>query len=350
MAAAGSREDLDGLLPQTQTRVCRALDSRTGTVTNVKQVIGNVSLPPALVLTAGLGTRLAPLTLVRAKPAVPVVGIPLVLRLLGWLAGQGVESVVMNLHHLPDTITRVVGHGVGTSVRVRYSWEPTILGSAGGPRRALSLLGHRFFIINGDTLTDLDLSDLQQTHEQTGAEVTLAAADHPDAARYGGVAVNDAGLAVRFCAAGTPCQHFVGVQLVESSVFSDLAEGTPAATIGGVYDALLAGGPGRIATHHVNGKFHDVGTAADYLAASLEIARCEGYETLPAGHRSRIHPTAVLTRTILWDEVVIGAHCRLTDCIVADGVELPARSIAARTVFTATPDGPASVSLDHSHH
>ena len=85
------------------------------------------TLPPAIVLTAGLGTRLSPLTLVRAKPAVPVAGIPLVLRLLRWLADQGVQSVVLNLHHLPDTITRVVGQGDGTALQVRYSWEQTIL-------------------------------------------------------------------------------------------------------------------------------------------------------------------------------------------------------------------------------
>ena len=305
-------------------------------------------LPPAIVLTAGLGTRLAPLTLVRAKPAVPVAGIPLVLRLLRWLADQGVQSVVLNLHHMPDTITRVVGHGDGTALRVRYSWEPTILGSAGGPRSALSLLGHRFFVINGDTLTDLDLSDLQRTHDQTGTDVTLATTDHLDPSRYGGVEVNDAGLGVRFCPAGTTCQHFVGVQLVESSVFKDLAEGTPAATIGGVYDALLADGPGRIATHHVTGRFHDIGTPADYLAASLAIARSEGHETAPTGSRTRVHPTTVLTRTILWDDVVIGEHCRLTDCIVADGVELPAHTIASRTVVIATPDGPSHVSIDNS--
>ena len=303
-------------------------------------------LPPAIVLTAGFGKRLAPLTLVRAKPAVPVAGVPLVLRLLRWLADQGVQSVVLNLHHLPDTITRVVGHGEDAGVRVRYSWERTILGSAGGPRLALSLLGHRFFIINGDTLTDLALADLQRTHDQSGAEVTLATAAHPDASRYGGVTVNDAGFAVRFCPAGTPCSHFVGVQLVESSVFQRLAEGTPAATVGGVYDELLADGPGRIATHHVTGRFHDVGTPADYLAASLEMARHEGDGTLPLGNRSHVHPTAVVTRTVVWDDVEIEEHCRLTDCIVADGVQLPARTTASRMVITSTPAGPSYVPLD----
>ena len=295
----------------------------------------DVSLPPALVLTAGLGTRLAPLTYVRAKPAVPVAGVPLILRVLRWLSDQRVHTAVLNLHHMPDTITRVVGHGDDTAVRVRYSWEPIILGSAGGPRLALSLLGRRFFVINGDTLAALDLTDLQQTHDRTGAAVTLAVTDHPDPSRYGGVAVNDAGFAVRFCPPGTSCQHFVGVQLVESAVFQNLAEGTPAATVGGVYDALLANGPGRISTHHMTGRFHHVGTPADYLEASLEIAQCEGHDRLPIGNRSRVHPTSVVTRSAVWDDVVIGAHCRLTDCIVSDGVHLPAHTVCTRMVIVA---------------
>lgn len=306
----------------------------------------DAALPPAIVLTAGLGTRLAPLTRVRAKPAVPVAGIPLILRLLRWLAAQGVDSVVLNLHHLPETITRIVGYGDDAAVRVRYSWESAILGSAGGPRLALPLLGRRFFVINGDTLINIDLSDLQRRHDQTGADVTLATTDHPDPSRYGGVAVDGAGRVTGFCSAGTPCQHFVGVQLVESGVFSDLVAGQPAATVGGLYDELLANAAGQIATHHVTGTFHDVGTPADYLSASLKIARLEGHDRLPIGVRSRVDPSAVVTRTILWDDVVVGEDCHLTDCIVADGTHIPAQTVCDRMVIVATPDGPTQFPLD----
>ena len=116
-----------------------------------------VSLP-ALVLTAGLGTRLRPLTAVRAKPALPVAGEPLVRRILRWLAAAGVKRPVLNLHHLPETVTALVGDGADLGPSVRYSWEIPMLGSAGGPRRALPLLdADRFLIVNGDTLTDVDL-------------------------------------------------------------------------------------------------------------------------------------------------------------------------------------------------
>jgi len=94
----------------------------------------------ALVLTAGLGTRLRPLTLARAKAAVPVDGEPLASRVIRWLAASGVRDLVLNLHHKPDTITGTIGDGSSLGVRVRYSWETPVLGSAGGPRRALPLL------------------------------------------------------------------------------------------------------------------------------------------------------------------------------------------------------------------
>src|SRR5450755_202917 len=130
----------------------------------------------ALVLTAGLGTRLRPLTLARAKPAIPVAGEPAIRRILRWLASHQVADVVLNLHYLPETITAVVGDGSDLSVRARYSWElPRILGSAGGPRQALPILGaETFFIANGDTLTDVDLAALAAAHQASGARVTLA--------------------------------------------------------------------------------------------------------------------------------------------------------------------------------
>ena len=294
-------------------------------------------LPPALVLAAGLGTRLRPLTRVRAKPAVPVAGRPLVVRILEWLARQGVEDVVLNLHHRPETITRVVGHGRAAGVRVRYSWEPVVLGSAGGPRRALPLLGRRFFIVNGDTLTTLSLRALADTHARTGAAVTLAVAPHPDPMRYGGVLVADDGRVRGFAPdGGGPASHFVGVQVAEAQVFEDLPAGRPAATIGGLYDRLLSA-PGRgrdapIRAHRVADEFLDVGTPADYLAASLAVARREGQESIPPGAGSTIDPTAALERTAVWDDAAVGADCRLEDCIVTDGVRLPPGTALRRRI------------------
>ena len=146
-------------------------------------------MPPALVLTAGLGTRLRPLTLVRAKPAVPIAGEPLVRRIITWLRAAGVSDLVLNLHHLPETIASVVGDGSDLDVRVRYSWEqPAVLGTAGGPRRALPLLGSgTFLIVNGDTLTDVDVPALVASHQASNALVTLALVPNDQPQKYGGV-------------------------------------------------------------------------------------------------------------------------------------------------------------------
>ena len=291
----------------------------------------NPSLPRAIVLTAGLGTRLDPLTRGRAKPAVPVAGTPLVLRVLQWLARQQVHEVVLNLHYKPETITRYVGHGAGAGVAVRYSWEPTILGTAGGPREAIELLGPRFFVINGDTLTDLDLAQMRTAHEARGAAVTMAMMSNPAPERYGGATVDSDGWVEGFAPAGKGSPfHFVGVQLMEASVLASVPKGQPAETIGGVYDTLLAEQPRSVYAHVVDTRFHDIGTPGDYLATSLALAATDGHVTCPIGARSVVHPTAILTRTAIWDEVLIGEGCRLTECVFADHAVLPPHSVFER--------------------
>ena len=292
-------------------------------------------LPPALVLTAGLGTRLAPLTDLRAKPAVPVSGTPLVLRVLRWLAAQGVPAAVLNLHHLPHTITRCAGHGTGSGLAVRYSWEPEILGTAGGPRRALPLLGARFFVVNGDTLAAVDLRAMLAAHAARGARVTLAVAANPAPGRYGGVVVDGHGYVSGFCRPGRHTErHFLGVQLVESGVFAGLADGEPAASIGGVYDALIARDARAVGAFAGGAAFHDIGTPTDYLAASLALARADGLPAPAPGARCSIAATASLVRTAVWDDVVIEAGCRLTDCIVTDAARIPPGSTFERTIIT----------------
>jgi len=286
------------------------------------------ALPPALVLAAGLGTRLRPLTFSRAKAAVPVAGTPLICRQLRGLAEAGVRDVVVNLHHRPETVAAVVGDGGALGCRVRYSWERTVLGSAGGPRRALPLLDDRFFIVNADTLCDVDFGALLHRHRASGAAVTLAVTAHPAPHRYGGVLADAGGRISGFAPAGGATGpdlpwHFVGVQVVEASVFRGLPDGVPAATVGGLYDALLADGR-AMAVHEVGGPFHDIGTPADYASTAQAVAEAEGRTTVPHGERTVVHPTARVERSILWDDVTVGADCVVTGCVLADGVRLPA--------------------------
>ena len=297
----------------------------------------------ALVLTAGLGTRLQPLTLARAKAAAPVDGEPLVRRTIAWLVSHGLCDLVLNLHHKPETITAAVGDGSDLGARVRYSWESPVLGSAGGPRHALPLLlspaadlsrrsrteaeaERTFVLVNGDTLTNVDLPAMLAQHRRSRALVTMALIPNPRPDKYGGVAL-DAGHAVTgFTRRGSQTGgfHFIGPQIVEAEVFETLPDGVPAESVSGVYPRLMAERPGSVMGYVSAATFHDIGTPADLLRTSLDLAAADGRPDAPWwGRNSRVDPSARLTRSILWDDVTIGAGVSLLECVVADGVTIP---------------------------
>ncbi|MGH9198107.1 MAG: nucleotidyltransferase family protein, partial [Acidimicrobiia bacterium] len=234
---------------------------------------------PALVLTAGVGSRLRPLSDIRAKPAVPVAGPTMIERILQWLTSQGITHIVLNLHHKPETITRIVGNGQHLGASIRYSWEDPILGSAGGPRKALALLeGNPILIINGDTLCRLDLPSLLEEHCQSGAKVSMALTTNPDPARYGGVLVNSDGTVTGFAPARFPAPtlHFVGVQLVDRSVLAPLPLDVPLETVNDVYPALIAERRAEIRAVVRQAEFHDIGTVPSYFKVARTLGRREG--------------------------------------------------------------------------
>lgn len=292
----------------------------------------------ALVLTAGLGTRLRPLTDVRAKPAIPVAGEPIVRRIITWLVANGVSDLVLNLHHRPDTLTAVVGDGSDLSARVRYSWEqPTVLGSAGGPRHALPLIdAETFLIVNGDTLTNVDVTQLVAAHTASNALVTLALVPNRAFDRYGGVQVDRGGVVSEFVPRGPSAEgsyHFIGVQVAHASVFNTLSAGVPANSIGGLYDALIEARPGAVRGFVCDADFWDVGTASDYWRTSHAFAGST------VGRGARIDPSARVTDSILWDDVTVDAHAALTECIVTDGTTIPAGAAFTRAIVSSGSNG-----------
>jgi mannose-1-phosphate guanylyltransferase len=291
----------------------------------------------ALLLTAGLGTRLRPLTDVRAKPAIPVAGEPMIRRIIRTLVAQGVDDLVLNLHHLPATLTAVVGDGGDLGARVRYSWEPAILGSAGGPRLARPIVGAgTFWIVNGDTLTDVALAALADRHASSGARVTLALVPNREFARYGGVHLDGEGRVTRFTPRGPASDgsyHFIGVQLVDGRVFDAVPAGEAARSIGGVYDALIASEPGAVRGFVGGAAFFDVGTVDDYRRTD-DAFRAAGSDATPSvGRGTTIDPAARVTRSILWDDVQVGAGATLDACIVTDGVAVAAGAAYAQSVL-----------------
>ena len=289
---------------------------------------------PALVLTAGLATRLRPLSLVRAKAALPIAGEALAVHVLRWLAGAGVTDAVLNLHHLPHTLTRHVGDGSQLGMRVRYSWESPVLGSAGGPRRALPLIdGHAFLIVNGDTLTDVNLAALVRAHRDARALVTMAVVPNAEPDKYGGVLVEEDGTVTGFVTRGAqqPSFHFIGTQVVEAEAFLQVPPDVPYESVAALYPDLIASRVGAVRAFRTAAEFLDIGTPADYLATALliedrrhEAARVGAAPGQPARTTTVIEPGAHVERSILWDDVVVGTGAFLRECVVADGVRVPA--------------------------
>jgi mannose-1-phosphate guanylyltransferase len=308
----------------------------------------------AVVMAGGMGERLRPLTDVRAKPAIPVAGTPMIRRIAAWLVSQGVDDLVLNLHHRPETLTAVLGDGRDLGARIRYSWEwPEVLGSAGGPRLARPIVGAgTFWIVNGDTLTDVDLARLAGAHADSGALVTLALVPNREFLRYGGVRLDASGRVTGFTRRGPTAEgsyHYIGVQLTDGRVFDGITPGAAASSIGGVYDELIASRPGSLRAVVSDAAFHDVGTPADYWRMSLAFAAAGGAPPAaqglsPAagfsiGSRSRIAPSARVTQSILWDDVVVGPHTQLDECIVTDGVRVPDGASHRREILVAGDDG-----------
>ena len=278
---------------------------------------------PALVLTAGLATRLRPLSFVRAKAALPIGDRAIVQRILQWLGGHGINDAVLNLHHLPHTITRIVGDGATDAVRVRYSWEMPVLGSAGGPRRALSLLASpTFLIVNGDTLTNVDVTGLVDAHHKSGALVTMAVIPNTEPAKYGGVVADNRGSVTGFTKAGSTDRsfHFIGVQIVEGAAFTSVPDNIPAESVKDLYPTLIAARPGSIRAFITDAEFFDIGTPRDYFETCMKFRARElgaPVESRTPNHESRLEDS------ILWEDVHVDPQARLRRCIVTDGVRVP---------------------------
>ena len=318
---------------------------------------------PALVLTAGLATRLRPLSFVRAKAALPVAGEPLVRRILRNLRAAGVTDAVLNVHHLPHTLTRRVGDGADLGMRIRYSWEMPVLGSAGGPRHALPLLagpgpgsqvpgsgvpgpgsvpgsgsgsGSTFLIVNGDTLTDADIGAVVADHARSGALVTMAVIPNTEPEKYGGVIVDADGIVAGFVRRGSTerSYHFIGVQVAEAEAFAALPDNTPHESVAALYPALMAARRGAVRAHVCNAEFMDIGTPADYLRTALLLRERDAsvgegpdpsrpQRNFEQGARSTIAESARIDNSILWDDVKVGEGVMLRECVVTDGASVP---------------------------
>lgn len=269
-------------------------------------------LRSAMVLCAGLGTRLRPLTDVVPKPLVPIAGVPLVVRTLRQLRDAGIERVVVNVHHLGDRIRAALGAGQGLGLAIEYRVEaPEILGTGGGVRNALDFFGDEpFLLVNGDVVIEADFAALGAAHEASGAAATMLvrAVSAEDAARWGAVEVDVHGWVRRLLGDGVPRADlaptmFTGVHAIDPRRVGALlpAQGC---IVRSAYRALVPRGEVHAVRHE--GRFFDVGTPGRYLDANLEVA----------GARAFVDPTATvapgvrLDRVVVWEGAEVGADER----------------------------------------
>jgi NDP-sugar pyrophosphorylase family protein len=224
-----------------------------------------------MVLAAGRGVRLRPLTDERPKPLLPLANLSLLHFPLLLLRGAGILDVTLNLHHLGDQIRETLGDGSALGMRLRYSEErPRLLGTGGGIKRArASLDGGPFVVVNGDTLVDADLPGAIAAHHRAGGIATMVLADATPGTDFGVVRV-DAEMRVRDIAGRTGFQgegrdgHFCGIHVIEPRLFDRMPDEEVFCINADVYPRLIAAGE-RVTGCFLARAFHDVGTPARYL-------------------------------------------------------------------------------------
>ncbi len=337
----------------------------------------------ALILAGGEGTRLRPLTTTVPKPVVPLVDRPFIAFMLDWLRTHGVDDIVISCGHMAAGVRNVLGDGSAFGVRLRYVEEPQPLGTAGPLRLAADegLLGERFLVLNGDLLTDLDLSALIRAHEERGAVATLALYPVADPSSYG--LVRRAGGPTAPGATPASVEGDVleflekpdagqidtdeinaGAYVLERSVIDSIPPGRMVSIEREVFPHLVGQG---LYGHRLEGYWMDIGTPERYLQASWDIlegrvqtataARLDGAGLLvedgaqvdpgasvnpPAlletevavragasigaraviGHGSQIGERATISDSVVLSDCRIGRQASVHDAILAPGVQV----------------------------
>lgn len=283
----------------------------------------------AMILAAGEGTRLRPLTLSLPKPMVPIVGTPLLARTLAWLAGQGVSECAINLFHRPQIIPDTFG-GEYLGVRLFYFFEDTLRGTAGGVKAAQSLFQDApFFVIYGDNLIWADLSRLRAFHAARGGAATLALFRHPDPTAAGIVGLDGAGRVTRFVEKPPADQVFsdwanAGVYVLDPSVLDAIPAHAPSDFGRDIFPTLLADGRPLYGTP-LGGYLQDTGTPAAYRQANWDLLAGRAGVSF-ADPSLWVHPSARIGRgvsfagrNVVGAGAVVGDGASLSECLLLDG-------------------------------
>ena len=286
-----------------------------------------------MILSAGYGTRLWPLTEDRTKPAIPILGKPLVGYVAEYLARYGCDDILVNLHHRPNSVRSALGDGSKFGVKLQYVEEPVILGTSGALDNARDLLnGETFVVVNGKIITDIDLDRAFATHRRTGAIATLVLLPNIACERFTVVETTEGCLA-RFGSMPLAADYagkdaplmFTGIQILEPSIFDYIPRGVFSHSTTDVYPQAMANG-NRIAVHIAEGKWYELSTLQRYLDISLALL-AERNENNWAGAGSVIAAGAEVSQTILWDRAEVAPSARLRRTVLADDVQIPSGEV-----------------------
>jgi len=325
----------------------------------------------ALILAGGQGTRLRPLTSTVPKPVVPLVGRPFIAYMLQWLRRHGVGDVILGCGFMADAVREVLGDGAEMGIRLRYLEEPRPLGTGGALKFAEELLEDRFFMLNGDVLTDMDLTAQLEQHERTAARATLALYPVEDPSAYGLVRLDDDGSVREFIE--KPGLDELDTNLINAGAYileRDVLDGMPAAGTHvsierEVFPKLVGRG---LYGYEASGYWLDIGTPDRYLKATYDIlegkvstevghelgdhglalvdgATVEGRVVAPVlvGAGSSVAPRALVgDRSVLGAGVTISERARVEASVLLDGVQ-----VGASTTISSSIVGPGVSIGDH---
>ncbi|HET6963384.1 MAG TPA: NDP-sugar synthase [Acidimicrobiales bacterium] len=285
----------------------------------------------AVVLVGGEGTRLRPLTLTKPKQMLPVGGRPMIERVLEWLAGHGVDEAVLSLGYRPDAFLEAYPEGEACGIRLRYAVEESPLDTAGAIRFAATEDGvdATFVVVNGDVLTDIDVTALVAFHRDRRAEATIALTPVEDPSAFGVVPTDEDGRVLAFIEkppAGQAPTNLInaGTYVLEPSVLERIPGGRRVSIERETFPALVA--EGRLYALGSASRWLDAGTPATYLAANLAYApsgpAADHVACSIVGEDVTIRSGAVVERSVLMDGAVIGAGAVVQDSIVGAGASV----------------------------
>lgn len=316
-----------------------------------------------MVLCAGFGTRLRPLTDKVPKPLAPLCGVPLLRFNFALLKNAGVTGIVINTHHLGAEMERGalrLGEALGLPIQVSRE-EKHILGTGGGVRKAQAMLGQgTFFLLNGDMLFDVDLPAALQAHRAARAAATMVLAPYPKGATYGAVEVDAAFNVRRVAGRGAPPEHgllkahFTGVHVVEPELLARLPPDGESDINRTAYVRLIHDGV-KVHGHMQRGYWGDLGAPRSLLRANLDVlegrvplTRFRPHADPFAGLEERspgvhVHPTAKVNAelhapALVRENVQVTAGARLgAGIVLGAGVRIDAGAQVERAaVWDAT--------------